>query len=64
MSSIPNFFTPQWIEADGAKAPYIFFAALPICLMPVGIGMFMLKGPQIRSKGRFFGLGQSGKKEL
>lgn len=61
MSSIPNFFTPQWIVKDGAKAPYIFFALLPLVFLPFGIGIFMLKGPEIRKKGKWFGLGSNDK---
>lgn len=48
------FYVPLWIAMPaGAKVPYIFFAALPIALFPLGIGLLMWRGPQIRARGKW-----------
>lgn len=53
----PPFYTPQWIaKAAGAKVPYIVYAVLPVVLFPVCIGVFMWKGPRIRSRGAIMSL--------
>ncbi|KAJ9157918.1 MFS general substrate transporter [Pleurostoma richardsiae] len=52
----PPFYTPQWIEKDGARVPYSVYAVLPVIFFPFCIGLFMWKGKEIRSKGALFSL--------
>ncbi|ORY56861.1 major facilitator superfamily domain-containing protein [Pseudomassariella vexata] len=55
MAYHPPFYTPYWIKAPGgAKVPYIVYAVLPILFAPIGCGMFMWKGEEIRAKGPWF----------
>lgn len=58
ISSIPNFFSPQWIAKDDSNALYIIFVALPLVAFPSVVGISMLKWPQVRARGKSFGLGR------
>lgn len=52
----PPFYTPQWIASDGARVPYIVYALIPGVLFLPCIGLFMWRGPRIRSKGALFSI--------
>jgi MFS family permease len=65
MAYHPPFYTPMWIKSASAKVPYIVYATLPVVLFPPCVGLFMLKGPEIRKKGpwgkaRFEDAGKTG----
>jgi len=55
MAYHPPFYTPQWIaQPAGAKVPYLVYALLPIALCPLGVGIFIWNGPQIRARQPWF----------
>ncbi|KAF2112054.1 major facilitator superfamily domain-containing protein [Lophiotrema nucula] len=51
MAYHPPFYTPMWIASASAKVPYIVYAVLSVVLFPPCLGLFMLKGTEIRKKG-------------
>jgi hypothetical protein len=56
LAYIGPFYTPDWIEADGAKAPYLFYAWMPVVFAPLGLGLVAWRGSNMRAKGPWFTL--------